>query len=98
MGQSISVTSKPVAGYCVFTTDRVLTGQDGERFSSADQAVGAEGFSADLASRLFAADDAVQNVFVASSEVIVGREVGWDSAAVDSASAIIKNLHRFYNE
>lgn len=96
MGQSINVTSKPVDGFCVFTTDRVLTGQDPARFATSDEAAGGDGFPALLAERLFAADESVSNVYVASNDVIVGRSEAWDSAAVESAAETITNLYRFY--
>lgn len=96
MGQSITVTSKPVDGFCVFTTDRVLTGQDSFRFASSEEAAGGSGFPALLATRLFEGDDAVANVYVASNDVIVGRTESWDAAAVDSAAEAITNLYRFY--
>jgi hypothetical protein len=97
MGQSISVAAKPMDGFCVFTTDRVLTGQDGARFESAEEADPEAGFPALLASRLFASDDAVINVWVAASEVVVGRSGGWDDAATANAQQTITDLYRFYN-
>jgi hypothetical protein len=96
MGQSINVTSKPFDGFCVFSTDRVLTGQDSARFASQEEAADGSGFPALLAERLFEGDEAVANVYVASSDVIVGRSEAWDGAAVDSATETITNLYRFY--
>ena len=96
MGQTINVQSQAIDGFCVFTTDRVLTGQDGFRFESTEEAEAAEGFSAQLAVDLFASDEHIENVYVASSEVIVGRADGWDDDAVASAETVITNLHRFY--
>lgn len=97
MGQSISVAAKSVDDFCVFTTDRVLTGQDGARFESGDAAAEAEGFPATLAARLFAADPAIENVWVAASEVVVGRSGGWDDSATGSAQQVITDLYRFYD-
>ena len=96
MGQSINVTSKPVDGFCVFSTDRVLTGQDSARFTSHEDAAAGSGFPALLAERLFEGDEAVANVYVASNDVIVGRSEAWDGAAVESAAEIVTNLYRFY--
>ncbi len=96
MGQSMNVTSKPADGFCVFTTDRVLTGQDSARFTSQQEAADGSGFPALLATRLFETDEAVANVYVASNDVIVGRSEAWDSAAVDRATDTITNLYRFY--
>ena len=96
MGQSINVESQPVDGFCVFTTDRVLTGQDGSRYESATEAESGDGFPAKLASDLFNDDEHIENVYVASSEVIVGRDNGWDTPAVAAATTVIKDLYRFY--
>ncbi len=96
MGQSITVQSKQVGGFCIFTTDRVLSGQDGEGFASVEEAGAGDTFPAQLAVRLFAGDEAIDNVFIASSEVVVSRSDEWDDAAVSNAAGIISDLHRFY--
>lgn len=98
MGQSITVDSRTVDGFCVFTTDRSLTGQDGARFESVEAAATDEGFPATLAARLFDADESVDHVWVASNDVIVRRTNGWDASAVDSAARTIGDLFRFYPE
>jgi hypothetical protein len=97
MGQSISVAAKNVDRFCVFTTDRVLTGQDGVRFESAKQAESGTGFPAVLAGRLFASDEEISSVWVAASEVVVGRTNGWDGDATRAAEQTITDLYRFYN-
>jgi hypothetical protein len=97
MGQSITVQSKKLDGFCVFTTDRVITGQDGERFGSSEEAASADGFAAELAVRLFSGDESIEHVYIAASDVIVGRAGGWDGGAVNSAEAVIANLYRHYD-
>lgn len=96
MGQSITVAPKQIDGFYVFTTDRSLTGQDGARFSSPEEAEGDASFPATLAMRLFGSDAAIENVYVASNDVIVGRTGEWDSKAVEAASSTIVELFRFY--
>lgn len=96
MGQSITVQSKQIEDICVFTTDRVLTGQDGFAYGSAEEAASEAGFGAQLAARLFGSDNAIDHVYVASSEVIVRRREGWDSDAIAAAAQIVTDLHRFY--
>jgi hypothetical protein len=96
MGQSVTVESKQVDGFCVFTTDRVITGQDGERFESHEQAAAVSGFPALLALRLFESDSDIDHVYVASSDVIVRRRTAWDSSSIDGAAATISDLYRFY--
>jgi hypothetical protein len=96
MGQSITVDSRTVDGFCVFSTDRSLTGQDGAGFESVEAAAADPGFPGRLAARLFEADDAVDHVWVASSDVIVRRVNGWDSGSVETAATTIGDLFRFY--
>lgn len=96
MGQSITVEAKPAEGFCVFTTDRSLSGQDGISFSSPAEADGIAGFPAELAVRLFSSDDAIDHVYVASNDVVVRRTTQWGEASVESAARIIEGLFRFY--
>ena len=98
MGQSIAVESKSIDGFCVFTTNRVITGQDGAAYTSAGDAEGSSGFGAELASRLFASDEAIDHVYVASSEVIARRSAEWDGEAIAGAAQTITDLYRFYEE
>ena len=98
MGQSITVESKSVKGFCVFTTDRSMTGQDGARFDSAESAAAATSFPATLALRLFESDGLVDHVFVASNDVIVRRSESWNPAAADQASSTISALFRHYED
>ncbi len=98
MGQSVTVESQTVDGFCVFSTDRSITGQVGAGFDSAETAASSAGFPATLAARLFAADESVGHVWVASSDVIVRRAGAWDPVAVDHAAATISDLFRFYGQ
>jgi hypothetical protein len=97
MGQSMTVAAKQVGEFCIFTTDRVLTGQDGVRFESAPAADSEDGFPAVLAERLFANDSAIESVWVAASEVVIGRSGGWDDDTRETAERTITNLYRFYS-
>jgi hypothetical protein len=97
MGQTVSVTAQGMDAHCVFTTDRVLTGQDGVRFETSEEAEAGTGFPAVLAARLFSADEAIESVWIASSEVIVGRGGGWDGDATAAAQTTITDLYRFYD-
>lgn len=96
MGQSVAVESKQVDGFCVFTTDRVITGQDGARFESQEETEGATGFPASLARSLFENDSDIDHVYVAASEVIVRRATAWDPATIASAASTITDMYRFY--
>jgi hypothetical protein len=96
MGQSITVESKQLGDFCVFTTDRSITGQDGSVFSSAAAAESEDDFPAVLATRLFASDDGIEHIYVASNDVVVRRTPSWDTNQVAAASQVIEELFRFY--
>lgn len=95
MGQSITVSSMVISDVAIFDTDRSITGQDGQSYSSAaDGATPPE----QLANRLFAADPAVDHVHVLSNTVSVRREGGWPDAALAAAGEIVSDLFVFYQE
>lgn len=96
MGQPITVDSKPWDTVCVFTTDRSITGQDGDGYDSAEAAESSAEFSARLAARLFALDGEIDHVYVASNDVVVRRSVAWDEASVAAATTTIENLFLHY--
>jgi hypothetical protein len=97
LGQRIQVEGTTVIGdSAIFTTDRGLSGMDGMGFDHADEAAGSDRFPEKLAARLFEADDLVRRVFVASSEVVVTREAGWDEAALVAARTHIEEFFLFY--
>ncbi len=92
MGQTIQVQSSVNGDVAVFDTDRTLTGQDAEAFSAP-----AEGtVAADLASRLFAADPAIDHVFVQFNLVSARRQGGWDEASLQRAATIVERLFEVY--
>lgn len=96
MGQSITVEAKDFDGFCVFSTDRSISGQNGSTFASAAAAEDDESFPAVLAQRLFAADEGIDHVYVASNDVVVRRSSSWDDDQVSAASEVIENLFRYY--
>lgn len=98
MGQPIQVESSVIGDVAIFDTDRSITGQDGLSFASAEGANPEEGFPADLASRLFALDDAVNHVFLASNLVVVRRVGGWEDETVGSAAEVVSDFFLVYPE
>ena len=97
MGQPITVLSTTVeAGVVAFHTDRAITGQDGARFSSGDDAAEAGTIPGALASKLFTADEAINHVFIASNQVVVGRADGWDEASLAIAAEMVTTFFVFY--
>ena len=96
MGQAIQVESARVGDTAIFSTDRSITGQDGVSYASADEAGADERFPGKLASRLFEADGSLTSVFVASNQVVAGREGGWDGDAITAVSTVIGDFFLFY--
>ena len=97
MGQPITVVSTTVeAGVAAFHTDRTVTGQDGVGFSSGEEAADTGTIPGDLAAKLFESDEAVNHVFIASNQVVVGRETGWDEASLAVAAEIVRTFFIFY--
>ena len=98
MGQLINVESRRLDGFCVFSTDRSISGQTGASYGSAADAEAVTDFPATLAKRLFAADDQIDHVYVASNDVVVRRAQGWDDATIGAAAGVIEELFRFYTD
>ena len=97
MGQPITVTGRTVVGdVAAFHTDRAVTGQDGAAYGSSEAARQGEGFAADLAARIFEADTAIGHVFVASNQIVVRRNEGWNDSALEVVSNIVAQFFVFY--
>ena len=98
MGQKIELRSTTVLGeVALYDTDRSVTGQDGTAYPSAEAAAG-EDFPDRLAAEIFAADEAVSHVFIASNQVSVRRDGGWDGGAADRIGEVITDFFVFYAE
>ena len=97
MGQRINVEEAAVIGdSAVFTADRSFTGMDGMGFDDSASAAESGRFPGELAVRVFAADGAVRRVYVASSDVVVTREGGWDDPSLASLRKVIEEFFLFY--
>lgn len=97
MGQKIEISSSVTLGdVAVFDTDRSLSGQDGERYRSAEEAASGNTYPAGLAGRLFADVSAVKSVYVTSNLLTIEREGGWDDDTIAEASAVIGGFFAFY--
>lgn len=97
MGQSIDVTVAQVGNVAVFTTDRSVTGQDGVAFDSAEAAGASPGFPADLAGRIFGADDGIDHVYLASNLIMVRSAEAWTRPRLDEIAVVISSLFRHYS-
>lgn len=97
MGQRIEIVDTRISGASIIvTTDRSLTGTDGEGFSSADQAAAESTFAAKLASDLFEADTAITRVYVASNVVVLQRDGGWPKETGTLAGRTIEEFFLYY--
>jgi hypothetical protein len=82
----------------IFDTDRSLSGQDGETYTSASEASDFETFPARLAHALFDHDPALSSVYVYSNTVSVARRSEWTDAAVAEFTEVIRNFLVHYEE
>ena len=96
MGQPIEVLETTVLGeVALIHTDRSITGQDGTVYASADETD--DRFPGMLAARIFGGAEDVTHVFVASNQVVVGREGGWDDATLAAVARIVSEFFVFYD-
>ena len=97
MGQRIEIDSRRVVDDAmIVTTNRTLTGTDGEGYDSADEASEAESFGAKLATDLFESDDSISRVYVTSNVVIIAKGTGWSDASADAATGVISEFFLHY--
>lgn len=96
MGQAIEVDPQVIGDVAIFSTDRGLTGQDGAGYESAAEAAADDRFPGRLAQRLFASDDRLDSVWIASNSAVLRRPGGWDDAVVTSAAGVISGFFLYY--
>jgi hypothetical protein len=96
MGQVINVESERLGDSVVFTADRSITGQAGAAFAVGDPVADGAGFAGQLAERLFATDDDLDHVWVASNTVVVRRTTGWRPSDIEAAAAVLSDFFVYY--
>lgn len=97
MGQRIEIVNVSVVDdSIILTTDRSLTGTDGEGYDTVDAACDSETFAGKLAVDIFEADDAIERVYVASNVVVVKRRGGWPSEASEATSRVVEEFFLYY--
>ncbi len=105
MGQTIQIwDATVVADMLLVSTDRSLTGQDGETYrpntptnSAPTNSVGPDAiFPAQLAERLFQSDSSIDHVYVMSNVLSIRRQGGWDDASVASTRDVVASFFLFY--
>ena len=99
MGQTIQITdSVQVDHVLLVSTDRSLTGQDGESFTGPVSAGAVKTFGGQVAARLFTNDPAIDHIYVMSNALSLRRRGGWDEAAAATALDTISSFFRFYRD
>ncbi|MGZ5385006.1 MAG: hypothetical protein ACXWH0_13605 [Acidimicrobiia bacterium] len=102
MGQTIQIwDANVVADMLLVSTDRSLTGQDGETYRPGTPTTGDPVepdaiFPAQLAARLFQSDSSIDHVYVMSNVLSIRRQGGWDDASVASTRDVVASFFLFY--
>jgi hypothetical protein len=107
MGQTIQIwDANVVSDMLLVSTDRSLTGQDGETYRPNTPTVGTPTngdpvatdaiFPAQLAERLFQSDSSIDHVYVMSNVLSIRRPGGWDDASVASTRDVVASFFLFY--
>jgi hypothetical protein len=97
MGQTIQIWDAHVVGdILLVSTDRSLTGQDGETYGRGDPIDAGAIFPAQLAARLFESDPSIDHVYVMSNVLSVRRREGWDDASAASTRDVVASFFLFY--
>jgi hypothetical protein len=98
VGQPIQVLDRVVIGeVALFDTDRTLTGQDGETYTTGADSE-ASSFGAAIAARLLDSDDRLDEVYVLSNTLSLRRSEGWTEESLDNAAETIRTFFIFYDE
>ena len=97
MGQTIQIwDANVVAEMLLVSTDRSLTGQDGETYTPDDSISSDSIFPGQLAARLFQSDPSVDHVYVMSNVLSIRRPGGWDETSIASTREVVANFFLFY--
>lgn len=99
MGQLIEIDdARVVDTTMIVSTNRSLTGTDGEGYNAAEDAADVDTFGAMAAAELFASDGDLSRVYVESNVLVITRSAGWDDGATASAQKVIEDFFLFYRD
>jgi hypothetical protein len=97
VGQRIEIDDVRLVGDSIIvSTNRSLTGTDGEGYTSLEEASAVGTFPAKLAVDLFEADGQLSRVFVHQNVVVMMRTDGWPQDATNALSKVIEEFFLFY--
>ncbi len=98
MGQVIKVEPTSLGNVAIFDTDRSLTGQVGETYTSPAEARTRTTLPAKLAERIFEHEPSVASVYVYSNAISVSRPAEWSEGDIDELASVIRNFLVYYEE
>ena len=99
MGQTIEIRDADVVGdIMMVSTDRSLTGQDGESYVAGTPIGPDPTFPAHLAVRLFESDADIDHIYVMSNVLSIRRRGGWDDSSSAEASSVVSSFFNFYRD
>ena len=98
MGQLIEVEPVVLGDVAIFDTDRSLSGQDGETYTTLEAAQANDTFPAMAAAALFEHDSSLASVYVYSNTISVKRAGRWSDEQAADAAEVIRNFLVFYEE
>ena len=99
VGQRIEIDgTRTVDDSLIVSTNRSLTGVNGEGYESLESTEGVKSFGAKAANAVLASDEAITRVYVDSNVLVIRRDGGWDDASVESVSRVIEEFFLFYPE
>lgn len=97
MGQRIEIDdARVVDDSLIVSTNRSLTGTDGEGYNTVADTDGVDTFAAKAAAELLSSDEELARVYVASNVLVVHRTGGWDDASTASTQKLIEEFFLFY--
>ena len=99
VGQRIEIDgTRLVDDSLIVSTNRSLTGVNGEGYESLESTAGVKSFGAKAANAVLTSDSAIARVYVDSNVLVITRDGGWDDDAVASVSKVIEDFFLFYPE
>jgi len=97
VGQRIEIDdARVVDSSLIVSTNRSLTGTDGEGYDAADDTTDVDTFGAKASAELFSSDEGISRIYVESNVLVITRSDGWDDATAASAQKVIEDFFLFY--
>ena len=99
MGQRIEIDgTRTVDDSLIVSTNRSLTGVNGEGYETRESTEGVSSFGARAARDVLASDEAINRGYVDSNVLVSRRNGGWDTESVDAVSKVVEEFFLYYPE